>query len=161
MYTYFVVFQSCSVWLLCLGWLRWLCQSSAETATTSEVVQLLIQFAAKFPSKAMPNRYVQITENKTVKAYDPNIAGLAEKQDGGPECYGKYCVVTRGESSLTFSNPGMMLGRAEKAGSGVDKILSGWNDLGWATPVLTEELQPDYVVLTLPVGKLKPRKKTP
>ena len=73
-------------------------------------------------------------------------------------------VVTRDESSLTFSNPGMMLvskrqyfqggrsicrnptlqkmfmmlGRAEKAGSGVDKILSGWNDLGWSTPVLTE-----------------------
>lgn len=115
----------------------------------------------QIPSKAMPNRYVQITENKTVKSYDPNIAGLAEKQDGGHECYGKYCVVTRGESSLTFSNPGMMLGRAEKAGSGVDKILSGWNDLGWATPVLTEELQPDYVVLTLPMGKAKPHQENP
>ena len=96
-------------------------------------------------------------------------------------------VVTRDESSLTFSNPGMMLvskqqyfqggrsicrnptlqkmfmmlGRAEKAGSGVDKILSGWNDLGWATPVLTEELQPDYVVLTLPVGKAKTHQENP
>lgn len=47
----------------------------------------------------------------------------------------------------------MMLGRAEKAGSGVDKILSGWDELGWDKPVLTEELQPDYVVLTLPIGK--------
>lgn len=62
---------------------------------------------------------------------------------------------------FTLQKMFMMLGHAEKAGSGVDKILSGWNDLGWATPVLTEELQPDYVVLTLPVGKLKPRKKTP
>ena len=96
-------------------------------------------------------------------------------------------VVTRDESSLTFSNPGMMLvskqqyfqggrsicrnptlqkmfmmlGRAEKAGSGVDKILSGWNDLGWSTPVLTEELQPDYVVLTLPVGKAKTHQENP
>ncbi len=78
-------------------------------------------------------------------------------------------VVTRDEKGLTFSNPGMMLvskqqyfkggrsicrnptlqkmfmmlGRAEKAGSGVDKILSGWNELGWDKPVLTEELQPD------------------
>lgn len=90
-------------------------------------------------------------------------------------------VVTRDESCLSFSNPGMMLvskrqyfqggrsicrnptlqkmfmmlGRAEKAGSGVDKILSGWNELGWDSPVLTEELQPDYVVLTLPIGKSK------
>ena len=55
----------------------------------------------------------------------------------------------------------MMLGRAEKAGSGVDKILSGWNDLGWSTPVLTEELQPDYVVLTLPVGKAKTHQENP
>ena len=49
----------------------------------------------------------------------------------------------------------MMLGRAEKAGSGVDKILSGWDELGWDKPVLTEELQPDYVVLTLPIGKVE------
>lgn len=90
-------------------------------------------------------------------------------------------VVTRDESSLTFANPGMMLmskeqyfhgdrsicrnptlqkmfmllGRAEKAGSGVDKILTGWNELGWDNPTLTEEVQPDYVVLTLPVGNTK------
>ncbi len=88
-------------------------------------------------------------------------------------------VITRDESKIVFSNPGMMLvskqqyfqggrsicrnptlqkmfmmlGRAEKAGSGVDKILSGWDELGWDKPVLTEELQPDYVVLTLPIGK--------
>ncbi|MDD6253962.1 MAG: hypothetical protein PUA96_07960, partial [Bacteroidales bacterium] len=42
-----------------------------------------------------------------------------------------------------------------------NKILSGWNGLGWATPVLTEELQPDYVVLTLPVGKSKLHQETP
>ena len=47
----------------------------------------------------------------------------------------------------------MLLGKAEKAGSGVDKILAGWKELGWDTPILSEEVQPDYVVLTLPIGK--------
>ncbi len=61
----------------------------------------------------------------------------------------------------------MLLGKAEKAGSGVDKILAGWKKLGWDAPRLTEEVQPDYVVLTLPIGKTrqenpirKPDKKT-
>ena len=90
-------------------------------------------------------------------------------------------VVRRTETELTFSNPGMMLvskqqyfkggrsicrnptlqkmfmllGKAEKAGSGVDKILAGWKELGWDAPRLTEEVQPDYVVLTLPIGKTR------
>lgn len=61
----------------------------------------------------------------------------------------------------------MLLGKAEKAGSGVDKILAGWKELGWDEPKLTEEVQPDYVVLTLPIGNThqekplrKPTKKT-
>ena len=49
----------------------------------------------------------------------------------------------------------MLLGKAEKAGSGVDKILAGWKELGWDAPRLTEEVQPDYVVLTLPIGKTR------
>lgn len=102
-------------------------------------------------------------------------------------------VVRRTETELSFSNPGMMLvskqqyfkggrsicrnptlqkmfmllGKAEKAGSGVDKILAGWRELDWDEPRLTEEVQPDYVVLTLPIGKTpqenpirKPDKKT-
>lgn len=90
-------------------------------------------------------------------------------------------VVRRTETELTFSNPGMMLvskqqyfkggrsicrnptlqkmfmllGKAEKAGSGVDKILAGWKELDWDEPRLTEEVQPDYVVLTLPIGKTR------
>lgn len=57
----------------------------------------------------------------------------------------------------------MRLGRAEKAGSGVDKIVSGWRYLGWPVPVVTEETRPDYVVLTMPVGisgKKDPTRKT-
>ncbi len=33
----------------------------------------------------------------------------------------------------------MRLGRAEKAGSGVDKIVSGWQSLGWPLPTVAEE----------------------
>ena len=88
-------------------------------------------------------------------------------------------VIVRDEHEIRFSNPGlmlvskeqyfkggksicrnptlqtmfMMLGRAEKAGSGVDKILLGWRDLGWDRPNIVEETQPDSVVLTLPIGK--------
>ena len=87
-------------------------------------------------------------------------------------------IISRNENELKFSNPGMMLvskqqyfkggksicrnttlqkmfmrlGRAEKAGSGVDKIMAGWKDLGWDTPTITEEAHPDYVVLRLPIG---------
>lgn len=56
----------------------------------------------------------------------------------------------------------------------MDKILSGWDELGWDKPILREDVQPDYVVLTLPVGRApetpqenpsrkwdKPHKKTP
>ena len=62
----------------------------------------------------------------------------------------------------------MRLGRAEKAGSGVDKIVGGWRYLGWPIPTVVEETRPDYVVLTMRVGnevrkthQEKPTKKNP
>lgn len=87
-------------------------------------------------------------------------------------------VIEQTAERLVFSNPGMLLvskqqyfkggksicrnpnlqkmfmalGRAERSGTGVDKILTGWKDLGWDPPVLTEETQPDFVTLTLPIG---------
>lgn len=89
-------------------------------------------------------------------------------------------VVERTDEALTFRNPGMMLvskqqyfeggesicrnpilqkmfmrlGRSEKAGSGVDKIVGGWRYLGWPTPVIEEKTRPDYVVLTMRIGKI-------
>lgn len=50
-------------------------------------------------------------------------------------------------------------GRAEKADSGVDKIVSGWKYLGWPLPTVAEETRPDYVVLTMRLGA-EPDKKT-
>ena len=43
----------------------------------------------------------------------------------------------------------MMIGSAEKAGSGVDKILSGWNSVNWRSPILKTTCQPDKVELTM------------
>lgn len=56
----------------------------------------------------------------------------------------------------------MRLGRAEKAGSGVDKIVNGWKYLGWTVLTVEEATRPDYVVLTMPVENEveKPDKKT-
>ena len=94
-------------------------------------------------------------------------------------------IIERTDHSLIFRNQGMMLvsqkqyfeggrsicrnpllqkmfmrlGRAEKAGSGVDKIVSGWTYLGLPVPTVTEEIHPDYVVLTLQLSE-KPDKKT-
>ena len=86
-------------------------------------------------------------------------------------------VITRNKSELVFSNPGcllvskqqfyeggdsvcrnqslqkmfMMLGRAEKAGSGADKIISGWKESNWKSPNIEEKNRPDKVVLTMPL----------
>lgn len=35
----------------------------------------------------------------------------------------------------------------------VEKIVSGWKYLGWPAPTVAEESRPDYVVLTLQLGK--------
>lgn len=48
----------------------------------------------------------------------------------------------------------MMLGAAEKAGSGVDKILKGWSDANWRTPYVNTTCRPDVVNLYLPMLSL-------
>ncbi|TXE07903.1 AAA family ATPase [Gelidibacter salicanalis] len=50
----------------------------------------------------------------------------------------------------------MLIGRAEKAGSGVDKIMTGWRDSHWRKPFLELEGQPDRVKLTLPMFSVIP-----
>lgn len=86
-------------------------------------------------------------------------------------------VITRSKNRIVFSNPGcllvskqqfyeggdsvcrnlalqkmfMMFGKAEKAGSGADKIISGWREANWNAPMLEEKDRPDKVVLTLPL----------
>ena len=45
----------------------------------------------------------------------------------------------------------MLIGRAEKSGSGVDKIMTGWDELHWSKPYLKLENQPNRVKLVLPM----------
>lgn len=47
-----------------------------------------------------------------------------------------------------------MLGVAEKAGSGTDKIMKGWRESNWRRPIVQEQTQPDKVVLTMPMESL-------
>ena len=54
----------------------------------------------------------------------------------------------------------MMIGRAEKAGSGVDKILTGWNDAHWRRPFVQQQQKPDRVELTMPLFSVLPEDMT-
>lgn len=51
----------------------------------------------------------------------------------------------------------LLIGRAEKAGSGVDKIMSGWRSLLWKRPFVELESQPDRVKLTMPMFSIIPK----
>ena len=48
----------------------------------------------------------------------------------------------------------MMMGQAEKAGSGVDKILRGWKASRWGRPYPNELLRPNKVELVMPLESL-------
>lgn len=50
----------------------------------------------------------------------------------------------------------MMIGGAEKAGSGVDKIRQGWDSQHWRSPMVREQMQPDRVQWVLPMISLIP-----
>jgi ATP-dependent DNA helicase RecG len=50
-----------------------------------------------------------------------------------------------------LSNMFMLIGSAEKAGSGVDKIMQGWESSHWRRPYLNIEERPDRVQLELPM----------
>lgn len=89
-------------------------------------------------------------------------------------------VVKHNTNAFVFSNPGTMLvskeqyytggesvcrnkslqkmfsmlGVAEKAGSGTDKILKGWRESNWRAPMLDEHQKPDKVELIMPMESL-------
>ena len=51
----------------------------------------------------------------------------------------------------------MLIGRAEKAGSGVDKIMTGWDYSHWIRPYLQLQTQPNRVKLVLPMFHILPQ----
>lgn len=50
----------------------------------------------------------------------------------------------------------LMIGGGEKAGSGMDKIRSGWQSQHWRSPKLEETVHPDRVRLLMPMVSLIP-----
>ena len=56
--------------------------------------------------------------------------------------------------NTTLQRMFMQIGSAEKAGSGVDKILSGWRYANWRAPMLRLLTQPDIVELTMMMESL-------
>ncbi len=50
----------------------------------------------------------------------------------------------------------LMIGGGERAGSGVDKIRSGWKSRHWRTPLIKTQADPDRVQLALPMVSLIP-----
>lgn len=50
----------------------------------------------------------------------------------------------------------LMIGGGEQAGSGVDKIRTGWRSRHWRTPFFNVQTQPDRMKLTLPMVSLIP-----
>jgi ATP-dependent DNA helicase RecG len=50
----------------------------------------------------------------------------------------------------------MLIGAAEKAGSGVDKMRKGWASQHWRSPMIREQVQPDRVSWRLPMVSLIP-----
>lgn len=50
----------------------------------------------------------------------------------------------------------LMIGSAEKAGSGVSKIMAGWDYAHWRKPYISIDSQPDRVVLELPMFSILP-----
>lgn len=50
----------------------------------------------------------------------------------------------------------MLIGAAEKAGSGVDKMRRGWASQHWRLPIVREQAQPDRVTWRLPMVSLIP-----
>lgn len=47
-----------------------------------------------------------------------------------------------------------LIGKSDKAGSGVDKIIQGWKDANWRRPYIEETGKPDKVELFLPMESL-------
>ena len=50
----------------------------------------------------------------------------------------------------------LMIGAAEKAGSGIDKIRQGWGSQHWRSPSIQEQVQPSRVRLVMPMVSLMP-----
>ena len=108
------------------------------------------RYIAKIPTHLIDEEKVKKSNLILVTAITATKAGIGKTTVSiglalGLNKIGKKAIVALREPSL-----GPCFGM--KAGSGVDKIVSGWQSLGWPLPTVAEETRPDYVVLTLQLG---------
>ena len=99
--------------------------------------------------------HADYTENASLNIYkypskivfsNPGTMLISLKQyyrGGESVCRNKYL-----QTMFTF------LGSAEKAGSGADKIIHGWEELKWKKPYIVERSRPNKVVLTMSMESL-------
>jgi len=99
--------------------------------------------------------HADYTENASLNIYKyPNkmvfsnpgtmLISLKQYYHGGESvCRNKYL-----QTMFTF------LGSAEKAGSGADKIIKGWEEQNWKKPYIVEKSRPNKVVLTMTMESL-------
>ena len=99
--------------------------------------------------------HADYTENASLNIYKyPNrmvfsnpgtmLISLKQYYQGGESvCRNKYL-----QTMFTF------LGSAEKAGSGADKIIKGWEEQNWKKPYIVEKCKPNKVVLTMTMESL-------
>ena len=99
--------------------------------------------------------HADYTENASLNIYkypskivfsNPGTMLISLKQyyrGGESVCRNKYL-----QTMFTF------LGSAEKAGSGADKIIHGWEELKWKKPYIMERRRPNKVVLTMSMESL-------
>ena len=124
---------------------------------TETPAHVAVREALSAVREALSNMLVHAdhTENATLNVYkypnkmvfsNPGTMLISQKQfyKGGESiCRNKYL-----QTMFTF------LGSAEKAGSGADKIIHGWEKQNWKRPYIVERSRPNKVILTMSMESL-------
>ena len=116
-------------------------ETPAHVAVREALTNALVH--ADYTENASQNIYKY--PNKMVFA-NPGVMLISLKQyykGGESVCRNKYL-----QTMFTF------LGSAEKAGSGADKIIHGWEKQNWKRPYIEEKSKPNKVVLTMSMESL-------
>ena len=116
-------------------------ETPAHVAVREALTNALVH--ADYTENASLNIYKY--PNKMVFA-NPGVMLISLKQyykGGESVCRNKYL-----QTMFTF------LGSAEKAGSGADKIIHGWEKQNWKRPYIEEKSKPNKVILTMSMESL-------
>ena len=111
-----------------------------ETPAHVAVREALVNFCIHTDYSENATMVVRLYSNKIVFT-NPRTLLVSKMQ-----YYGESASVCRNK---TLQKMFMLIGSAEKAGSGVDKILAGWRFANWRAPMLRTLSQPDLVELTM------------